>query len=369
LAKGWEAMSYSKVASEVEAQTDGILDPGAANRLAPQQVPSEGQSDTYVKESDVPAITPPLRRDDLIPFVDKGFADGLATARGEVQAEASEESSEAPKVPGTIGRCDSMEAEQLMHSSTVTWPDKFDVLGVEVSATEYDDVVRRLIAAARRRQPALATFAPVHAIVTAALDPRYRYRVNAFHVVAPDGQPIRWALNALHKTSLPERVCGPETMLRLCRRAADEGVGIYLYGSTPQTLKLLQANLEDRFPAIKIMGVESPPFRELTPEENDAAVDRINSSGAGLVFIGLGCPRQDVFAYQNRNRIKPVQLCVGAAFDFHAGKTKMAPMWMQRSGMEWVYRLKQEPRRLWKRYLVTNTAFVFLMTRRLVTGR
>jgi exopolysaccharide biosynthesis WecB/TagA/CpsF family protein len=273
------------------------------------------------------------------------------------------------KVTAVIDRSNGVDVNRQMTSSTVTWPTKYDVLGVEVSATTYDEVVRLLIAAARRRQPTLATFVPVHAIVTAAMQDRYRYRVNAFNVVAPDGQPIRWALNFLHKTGLPERVCGPESMLRLCQRAADEGVGIYLYGSTTETLTLLKTNLENRFPAIKIVGVESPPFRELTPEENDAAVERINSSGAGFVFIGLGCPRQDIFAYQNRNRVKAVQLCVGAAFDFHAGKKKMAPIWMQKTGMEWTYRLIQEPRRLWKRYLITNTAFVYLMTRRLLTGR
>ena len=115
--------------------------------------------------------------------------------------------------------------------------------------------------------------------------------------------------------------------------------------------------------------MESPPFRELTDEENAAACDRINASGAGLTFIGLGCPKQDIFAHRNRNRIQSVQLCVGAAFDFHAGNKKMAPEWMQKYGLEWTYRLLQEPGRLWKRYLMTNTAFVFLMARRLLSGK
>ncbi len=323
-------------------------------------------TDNFVSESDVPLLAPSLRREDLVPFVKKGFVT-------EMTAVPALES----KVPGSNGRSDTMQAEMLTSAPTVTpavtpvvtWPTKYDVLGVEVSATDYDDVVHRLAAAALRGQPALATFAPVHAVVTAAMDPRYRYRVNAFHVVAPDGQPVRWALNALHKTNLPERVCGPETMLRLCSKAAEEGIGIFLYGTTPDTLDKLKANLEDRFPAIRIVGMESPPFRALSDEENDAAVERINDSGAGFVFIGLGTPRQDAFAYLNRNRIKAVQLCVGAAFDFHAGKKRIAPMWMQKTGMEWAYRLIQEPRRLWKRYLVTNTTFIYLMTRRLITGR
>jgi len=215
----------------------------------------------------------------------------------------------------------------------------------------------------------LATFLAVHVIVTAALDPNYRYRINSFDVVGADGQPVRWAMNLLYKLGLIDRVCGPTMMLRICARCADEGVGIYLYGSTEDTLSKLRANLENRFPAIQIRGVESPPFRPLTPEENEEACQRINASGAGIVFIGLGCPRQDIFAHQNRNRIRAVQLCVGAAFDFHAGNKKMAPEWMQKSGLEWTYRMIQEPRRLWKRYLVTNTAFILLMTRRILVRR
>ncbi len=136
-----------------------------------------------------------------------------------------------------------------------------------------------------------------------------------------------------------------------------------------ETLNRLRAKLEDQYPALRIAGMESPPFRDLTPEENQAACDRINASGAGFVFIGLGCPRQDVFAHYNRNRIHAIQLCVGAAFDFHAGNKKIAPRWMQKSGTEWLYRLAQEPGRLWKRYLLTNTAFLLLMTRRMLSGR
>jgi len=249
------------------------------------------------------------------------------------------------------------------------WPQKFDVLGVEVSATNYDTLARLFIGAAKRGESALATFLPVHGIVTGALDPAYRYAVNAFDVVGADGQPIRWTMNLLHRAGMTDRVYGPEMMKRLCGRAAAEGVSIYLYGSTEEVLAALSEKLRDWFPAIRIVGTESPPFRPLTPEENAAAVARINSSGAGLVFIGLGCPRQDFFAHENRHTIKAVQLCVGAAFDFHAGTKKMAPPWMQKRGLEWLFRFTQEPGRLWKRYLLTNTAFMFLLTRRLVTGR
>ena len=260
-----------------------------------------------------------------------------------------------------------------MPPAPVRWPRKLDVLGVEVSATTYDQLVPLLVAAARRGQPALATFLPVHGVVTAATDAGYRYRINAFDVVAPDGQPVRWALNKLHLNQqhapLTDRVYGPELMMRLCAAAADHGVSIYLYGSTPDVLEALSAKLVDRCPGLDIAGAESPPFRALSPAERDAVVDRINDSGAGLVFIGLGCPRQDVFAHDHRHAIRPVQLCVGAAFDFHAGMKKTAPAWMQKRGLEWLFRLVQEPGRLWKRYLVTNTLFIYLMAKRMLLGR
>ncbi len=147
-------------------------------------------------------------------------------------------------------------------------------------------------------------------------------------------------------------------MWSLCRRAAQEGVSIYLYGGTPATLDALVAHLLAAFPGLEIAGAESPPFRPLSVMEDAAMVRRVNASGAGLMFLGLGCPKQDCFAAEHVDRIEAVQLCVGAAFDFHAGTKATAPDWMQRRGLEWVFRLYQEPRRLWKRYLVTNTIFM-----------
>ena len=248
------------------------------------------------------------------------------------------------------------------------WPPKHDVLGVHISATAYEPAVDALMAAAHAGDSALATFLPVHGVVTAATDPDYRKRLNEFDLVGPDGQPVRWALNLLHKTNLTDRVYGPELMLRLCRRAAAEGVSIYLYGSTPEVLDKLSIGLMQKAPGLVIAGSESPPFRKLSPAEIDAACDRINASGAKLVFIGLGCPRQDIFAHEHKSKIHAVQLCVGAAFDFHAGNKKTAPKWMQDRGLEWAFRLYQEPGRLWKRYFVTNSLFLLFMTRRLLAG-
>lgn len=238
------------------------------------------------------------------------------------------------------------------------WPRKVDLFGIGMSPTTYDEAIEVILAAAARREPAVVACQAVHAVMTACSDPELKRRVNTFDMLTPDGQPVRWAMNLLHRTGLRERVYGPELTLRLCKAAAERGVSVYLYGGSPEVLEKLQASLLGMCPGLQIAGAESPPFRPLSPEEDQAAIERINSSGAGLVFIGLGCPKQDHFAFEHRGSLRAVQLCVGAAFDFHAGAKPMAPEWMQRRGLEWLFRLYQEPRRLWRRYLTTNTLFV-----------
>jgi exopolysaccharide biosynthesis WecB/TagA/CpsF family protein len=252
---------------------------------------------------------------------------------------------------------------------TVAWPRKYDVFGVGVSATTYDTAQAAVLAAARKRQSATVTHMSSHGLCMAARDEAFRAVINDFDIAAPDGQPVRWSLKWFHKQRLPDRCYGPELMIRLCRAAAKEGISIYLYGSSEDVLERLEMNLKKECPGLIVAGVESPPFRTLSDEEVGASIKRINDSGAGLIFIGLGCPRQDVFAKEHKHKIKGVQLCVGAAFDFHAGNKKMAPRWMQKRGLEWFYRLTQEPTRLWKRYFVIHTTFGYLLTRRLILGR
>ena len=243
-----------------------------------------------------------------------------------------------------------------------TWPPKYNLFGVGVSGTTYADVVKAVIGAAHQHKSAVVSFFSVHALVTASRDVTLLEEVNEFDLVAPDGQPVRWALDLLYGTNLPSNIRGSDAMWRICEQAENEKVSVYLYGSTPTVLDKLVRRLETSFPNLQIAGAESPPFRALTQEEDQAVVERINTSGAGLVFIGLGCPKQDFFAAAHRDRIEAVQLCVGAAFDFHAGTKKTAPMWMQRAGLEWVHRLSHEPGRLWKRYLVTNSQFLQSLT-------
>jgi len=254
-------------------------------------------------------------------------------------------------------------------STNSPWPRKYPLLRVGISATTYADTTDKIIAAARKKQGGVVTALPVHGVVTASEDPDLRAKINTFEIVAPDGQPIRWALNLLYGTHLSDRVYGPELMLWLCRRAAAEGIGIYLYGSHNHVVKKLAANLTKWFPTLQIDGCESPPFRLLSQDEDRETVERINASGAELIFLGLGCPRQDVFAFEHRKTIKGVQVCVGAAFDFHSGNKPMAPSWMQRNSLEWLFRLVQEPRRLWRRYFFTNTFFLIRFIKQIISQK
>jgi N-acetylglucosaminyldiphosphoundecaprenol N-acetyl-beta-D-mannosaminyltransferase len=240
----------------------------------------------------------------------------------------------------------------------VTWPPKVDLFGVGYTPTNYEEAVQVICCAAKQRTSAIVSCHAVHAVMTFCTNEDWRTKVNTFDMITPDGQPVRWALNLLYRAGLKDRVYGPELMDRVCRQAAKENIPIYLYGGTPEVLEKLEANLRGRYTALQITGSEAPPFRQLTEAEDHAVVQRINQSEAGIVFIGLGCPKQDLFAFEHRSHVQAVQICVGAAFDFHAGVKATAPAWMRRNGLEWLFRLSCEPRRLWKRYLHTNSLFV-----------
>lgn len=246
-------------------------------------------------------------------------------------------------------------------------PPRYDVLGLRVSRAGPAEVRDLILDAARGGRTLLVAHAPVHLVVEAGRDADLGARLDDFDVVTADGQPVRWALRWLHGVALSERVYGPSTMLAVCERAAGGGIGIYLYGSTPAVLRRLVLELGRRFPDLVIAGTHAPPFRPLSAEEDAAAVRRIRQSGAGVVFVGLGCPKQERFAHAHRGTIAAPLVCVGAAFDFLAGTKPMAPRWMQRAGLEWAFRLLSEPGRLWRRYLFTNSWFVLHVLRQAAT--
>jgi exopolysaccharide biosynthesis WecB/TagA/CpsF family protein len=182
--------------------------------------------------------------------------------------------------------------------------------------------------------------------------------INDFALVTPDGQAVKLALNFLHRAGIRQRVCGPDLLPRLCQAAAEQDVSVYLYGSTAETVGRPRKEFLRCFPALRVVGCEPSVFRPLTPEEDRELVARINRSGAGIVFLGLGCPLQEGFAHAHRHSIDAVQVCVGAAFDFVSGVKRRAPKWMQDHGLEWLFRLKEEPRRLFRRNAVHSPKFV-----------
>jgi N-acetylglucosaminyldiphosphoundecaprenol N-acetyl-beta-D-mannosaminyltransferase len=235
---------------------------------------------------------------------------------------------------------------------------KGNVLGVLVSIIDYDAAVDAIMAAARERRHYAVTALAVHGVMTGVQDKSHNARLNSLDLVTPDGQPVRAALNMLYDAGLTDRVYGPELTLRVLRQAAAEGLPVYLYGSTQPTLDKLVPALEGMFPALKIAGVEASQFRSARPGEDAEIAERIKDSGARIVLVGLGCPRQEIFTYAMRPLLDMPLLAVGAAFDYHAGLLKNPPPWMQKYALEWLWRLGLEPKRLWKRYVLLNPAFV-----------
>ena len=248
----------------------------------------------------------------------------------------------------------------------MTGEGKRNLLGVMVDAVDYDSSVERVIAAAEEGRGFSVTALAVHGVMTGVADDSHRYRLNHFDLVTPDGQAVRWALNLLHKARLEDRVYGPVLTVRVCEEAAKRKLPVYFYGSKPETLAKLVSSLEERFPDLEIAGSSPSKFRNTTALEKAEIASRVRESGARITFVGLGCPRQEVFAYEYRDLLRMPVLAVGAAFDYHSGTVKEPPARIQRLGLQWAYRLAQEPRRLWRRYLLLNPAFLGLLSLQLL---
>lgn len=237
---------------------------------------------------------------------------------------------------------------------------KHNVAGVRVDAVDYEAAVDKIIRAAHERQPLAVAAVSVHGVMVSVRDRTHRYRLNALDLVVPDGQPVRWALNSIHGARLRERVYGPQMMFEVCRRAAAEGLPIFILGAYDKLLRELRNGLKEKLPGLSIAGCKPAEYRSLTVDEQAALVDEIRASGARIVLVGLGCPKQEVFVYEMRNTLSMPILAVGAALNFHAGQLDQAPPFMQRWGLEWAFRLCKEPRRLWRRYLLTNPLYLAL---------
>lgn len=238
---------------------------------------------------------------------------------------------------------------------------KRNILGIDISVIDYDAAVARVVQAARKRSPLKVTALAVHGVMTGVFDPHHRFRLNDMDLVMPDGQPVRWALNLLYRAGLRDRVYGPNFTLKMCEKAAVENLKIYLYGSKESVLADFKKNLEEKFPDLEIVGAQPSLFRRSTDEEKVEIAEQIRASGADIVFVGLGCPRQEIWVHEFAELIGLPSIAVGAAFDFHAGTLKQAPETMQRYGLEWFYRLCQEPRRLWRRYVFLNPIYICML--------
>ena len=249
------------------------------------------------------------------------------------------------------------------------WPKKLKLFGVNISPVTYEEATSLITMAAQNLLKSVVCHLNTHAVVSAAFDSDLRSKIASFQLATPDGQPVRWSLNRLYGAGLNDRVAGPDLMLRLCSRAQENNLSIYLYGSSESVIMNLRKNLLMRFPTLRIVGYDSPPFRKLDSREDRDTVDRINRSGANLLFLGLGFPKQEIFAFEHKETIHAVQICVGAAFDFLSGKKKRAPLWMQKAGLEWFYRFITEPQRLWKRYFTTNSLFLLLFFKQWLCGK
>jgi N-acetylglucosaminyldiphosphoundecaprenol N-acetyl-beta-D-mannosaminyltransferase len=231
------------------------------------------------------------------------------------------------------------------------------VLGVPIDVVDWESAIKRIFHWGAQRESRYVCICNVHSVITAKNNKELGYAVAHSDMATADGAPVAWFLRKLGFPA-QQRINGPDLMWKCCAEAERVGMPIYLYGSTPDTLALLEANLKRNFNNLVIAGSHSPSFGTMSDKEEKLDIERINASGAGLVFVGMGCPKQEIWMAKNRGTVNAVLVGVGAAFNFHAGIIQRAPLWMQNSGLEWLHRLISEPGRLWKRYLVTNTAFI-----------
>lgn len=263
----------------------------------------------------------------------------------------------APNVPEPVTPTKGL---RMLQASVAAAGDRFKVAGLDINVLRFDEALDYLLSAPRAGRQMRVHFCAVNTLVEASRNPQLRESLNQADVLAPDGMPVVWAGRVRGKSI--ERVCGPDTMPALLDRSRAHGYSHFFYGSTPETVEELANRMRARFPGLEVAGVYSPPFRPLEWSEVEAVVDMINDSCADYVWVGLGSPKQDEWLADFRPLLRaPVLLAVGAAFDFHAGTLRRAPRWAQRSGLEWIFRLCAEPKRLFWRYSATNLRFMRLL--------
>lgn len=242
------------------------------------------------------------------------------------------------------------------------------ILGTRIEATSYEEATELITAWAQTGESRYVCITSVHGVIEAQRSSRLQCIWNEADLNTPDGMPLVWALRRLG-IETATRVYGPDLTLHLCRAAAQTGLPIGLYGGTPESLSDFRAFLEHRFPSLKVVCCISPPFRPLTEEEDEQYTRQITASGARILLVGIGCPKQEQWMHAHKGRIHAVMVGVGAAFDFHAGRVRQAPSWIQQSGFEWLFRLAVEPHRLWRRYARIVPSFIASFGKQLLQHR
>jgi N-acetylglucosaminyldiphosphoundecaprenol N-acetyl-beta-D-mannosaminyltransferase len=247
--------------------------------------------------------------------------------------------------------------KRLMNVSAVS---KENLFSVNYAITDYENASELIVKNAKAHKSFGVTALAVHGLIEAVWDIELASSINKIDLIVPDGQPIRWALNNYYKADLKDRVYGPTLTKHVLQKANDFNLKVYLYGSTKNTLDRFKLFINNNYPCVDICGIHVDRFRDATPSEDIEDIQKINDSGAHIVLVGRGCPRQERWVASHLGKVNAAMMAVGAAFDFHAGTQKQAPAWMQNNGLEWFFRLTQEPGRLWKRYLTTNSFFIYL---------
>lgn len=237
-------------------------------------------------------------------------------------------------------------------------PNRGRILGIDISITDYGEVTDCVIDAAREPRSLTVAACAVHTVIEARRDPVFAAVLNSFDILTPDGQPLRWGLNWTGQAALRERVYGPTLTFEVCRAAGDGRLPVFLYGGKTEVVDAMAARLCERLPRLEVAGTHGGRFRTLTAEEIEADAAEIRDSGARIVLVGMGSPRQEWWIHHMRRRIPCPLIAVGAAFDFHGGTLAQAPPWMQDRGLEWLFRLSREPRRLWRRYLLETPRYL-----------
>lgn len=237
---------------------------------------------------------------------------------------------------------------------------KRKLFGIDVVVSDLHQAAKTVVSSVNELRGEYISFANVHTTVMATEDRDYHEVQKGAIYVMPDGRPLSRVLR-WRGYSEADQIAGPDFMKEVWELTKDGSASHYFYGSSEVTIKALENKLREEYPGLKIAGMESPPFRDLSSKEDEEAIERINCSGADYVWIGLGAPKQERYMWNHKGKINGVMLGVGAGFDFHAGTMNRAPKWMQNCCLEWLYRLCSDPKRLWKRYVVTNTKFILLL--------